>query len=155
MRLSRLIAALPQPPAHPAADPEIASITADSRQVTPGALFVAVRGDLRDGHDYIGEAIRRGAVAVVGEREASEEKEIRELEQPTAPREVPVVPFFPSVPFVSVPDSRESLAWLSAAYQGFPARRLVMIGITGTDGKTTTANLLHSILVRAGLRAGR
>jgi UDP-N-acetylmuramoyl-L-alanyl-D-glutamate--2,6-diaminopimelate ligase len=114
------------------ADPEIGSVTADSRQVQPGALFVAMSGGLVDGHKYIPDAIGRGAVAVVGE-------------QPLAGL---------AVPYLRVENSRRSLAHLAAAFYGYPARKLTMIGITGTDGKTTTSNLLYQILLAAGFKTG-
>ncbi len=129
-----MLAALPQITDQAgAADPEITQVTADSRQVRPGALFVAARGDTWDGHRYIPEALRRGAAAVVAEAAPAAE---------AAPRRV------------IVPEARAALAWLAAAWHGFPARRLVMIGVTGTDGKTTTSTLIHSILTAAGFRAG-
>lgn len=131
MKLSALITALPHVDCLSSGDPEIALIASDSRQVTPGALFVAYRGVHVDGHRFIDDAVRRGAVAIVGERD-----------------QVPPVPYF------QVPDAREALAYLSASWHGFPARKLVMIGVTGTDGKTTTANLIHSILTAAGVNAG-
>jgi UDP-N-acetylmuramoyl-L-alanyl-D-glutamate--2,6-diaminopimelate ligase len=137
VRLSQLLSALPRPASPPSADPEITGLTADSRQVTPGALFVAVRGDHVDGHRFIPDALRRGAAAVVAETAPGEPGGARG-----------------AAPIALVPDAREALAWLAAAFHGFPARRLVMIGITGTDGKTTTANLLHSILVHAGHKTG-
>jgi UDP-N-acetylmuramoyl-L-alanyl-D-glutamate--2,6-diaminopimelate ligase len=111
---------------------EIAAITADSRCVTPGALFVAYRGVAVDGHEYAGDAVARGAVAVAGE------KPLEGLD----------------VPFVQVTDGREALAWLNAAWYGHPSRVMRVVGITGTDGKTTTANLLFSILRAAGRRVG-
>ncbi len=110
----------------------IANIAFDSRAVQPGSLFVALVGETVDGHRYIPSAIERGAVAVVGSQS------IGEL----------------SVPYVQVEDTRFALAHLSAAFYSFPARRLTMIGVTGTDGKTTTANLIFQILLSAGLRAG-
>lgn len=151
MRLSALLAALPEIRSRRQlaaqgdrsdADPEITRITADSREVIPGALFVARRGETVDGHAFIPQAVERGAVAIVRE-------EGKEGDEP-----LPAPPFFPSLSLVTVPDSRQALAWLAAAWHGFPARRLVMIGVTGTDGKTTTATLIHSILRAAGLRAG-
>jgi UDP-N-acetylmuramoyl-L-alanyl-D-glutamate--2,6-diaminopimelate ligase len=110
----------------------IESIVSDSRQASPGSLFVAYRGVAVDGHDFALQAIKQGAVAIVAERELGD---------------VPV-------PVVVVPNGREALAYLSAAWHGHPARQMVVVGITGTDGKTTTCNLLHSILVAAGRRAG-
>ncbi|MBL8057950.1 MAG: UDP-N-acetylmuramoyl-L-alanyl-D-glutamate--2,6-diaminopimelate ligase, partial [Anaerolineales bacterium] len=134
MQLSDLLAALPQITARSGAgDPAITLITADSRRVIPGALFVAARGETVDGHRFIPDALARGAAAVV-------------VEDPAAAGGAPVL--------IGVPEAREALAWLAAAWHGFPARRLVMIGVTGTDGKTTTSTLIHSILTAAGLRAG-
>lgn len=147
VRLSTLLSALPQPAAPPGPDPDISAVTHDSRRVTPGALFVAVRGESVDGHQFMPDAIRRGAAAVVCERETGESTELKEMPVPSAA-------LIPAVPCVSVPNSCEALAFLCAAIHGFPARRLVMIGITGTDGKTTTAALLHSILTTAGCKTG-
>lgn len=134
MLLSQLLAALPHLTSHSSeADPDITAITADSRQVAPGALFVARRGETVDGHRFIPQAIENGAAAIVCE--------------------APLSTFY-SLPAIIVPNASEALAWLAATWYGFPARRLVMIGVTGTDGKTTTASLIHSILQAAGLRAG-
>jgi UDP-N-acetylmuramoyl-L-alanyl-D-glutamate--2,6-diaminopimelate ligase len=148
MRLSTLISALPEIRARPSdADPDITAVAADSRRVTPGALFVALRGDNFDGHRFIPDALTRGAVAVVAE------KELKELER----TEGTLSSFssgFPSVHYLTVPDSRIALGWLSAAWHDFPSRKLVLIGVTGTDGKTTTASLIHSILLAARLKAG-
>ncbi len=130
--LAALIAALPQAEVRGNTSVQITSITCDSRQVTPGSLFVAYPGVTVDGHAFVPQALQCGAVAVVAERR------LAGLE----------------VPLVVVPSSREALAHLSAAWHGFPARQLTMVGVTGTDGKTTTCNLLHSILRAAGLRAG-
>lgn len=110
----------------------IAAIHYDSRKVGAGDLFVAVSGASADGHDYISSAVARGAVAVVGTRELGGL----------------------SVPYIRVADSRETLAHLAAAYFDHPARKLTVIGVTGTDGKTTTANLIHEILKAAGIKAG-
>jgi UDP-N-acetylmuramoyl-L-alanyl-D-glutamate--2,6-diaminopimelate ligase len=134
-RFSRLLAAVPNLIAAPDADPSItAPVVEDSRAVAPGGVFVAREGLAVDGHAYIRAAVERGAAAVVGERTP---------DQVDCP-----------APYAQVQDAGLALAHLAAAYHGFPARRLVMIGVTGTDGKTTTANLIHSILTAAGLRAG-
>jgi len=121
-------------------DCHVTAITADSRQVQPGALFVACTGGLADGHKYIPDAIAKGAAAVVGEQETSEVSE--DLGG--------LIP----VPYIQVENSRQSLAHLAAAFYGYPARKLTMIGVTGTDGKTTTTNLLYQILLEAGIKAG-
>ncbi|MBN1120506.1 MAG: UDP-N-acetylmuramoyl-L-alanyl-D-glutamate--2,6-diaminopimelate ligase [Anaerolineae bacterium] len=134
-RLSELLAAVPNLISSPADDPAVtAPIEEDSRQVKPGGLFVARRGLSTDGHDYIQAAVDNGAAAVIGE---------------LSPDQVDI-----SIPYVQVREGGEALAYLAAAYYGFPSRRLVMIGVTGTDGKTTTSNLIFSVLRKAGLRAG-
>src|SRR5690606_34491013 len=110
----------------------VTGIALDSRAVQPGNVFVAMTGGSTDGHRYIPSAIERGAVAVVG---------AQVLEGL-------------AVPYIQVEDTRVALAYLSAAFYGFPARKLVVIGVTGTDGKTTTSNLIYKILQQAGIRAG-
>jgi UDP-N-acetylmuramoyl-L-alanyl-D-glutamate--2,6-diaminopimelate ligase len=148
MRLSQLLPALPKIIDQTPGDPEVAAIEHDSRRVTPGALFVARRGGSLDGHRFIPQAIERGAVAVVVEKEIQEMKETGELGGSS------FISRTSSVPLVRVPDSAEALAWLCAAFHDFPARKMVMIGVTGTDGKTTTCILIHSILIAAGIKAG-
>jgi UDP-N-acetylmuramoyl-L-alanyl-D-glutamate--2,6-diaminopimelate ligase len=135
MRLSHLLSHVPDVLALSDADPDItAPITEDSRAVQPGGIFVARIGGSFDGHRYIPDAAQRGAAAIVGEQ---------------APEDVES-----GAPYVQVEDSSLALAYLAAAYHDFPARRLVMIGVTGTDGKTSTTNLIYSILTAAGNRAG-
>jgi UDP-N-acetylmuramoyl-L-alanyl-D-glutamate--2,6-diaminopimelate ligase len=146
MRLSTLLAALPSIQSQTGAgDPDIAAITADSRQVRPGSLFVAVRGDTSDGHRFIPDAVARGAAAIVAEQPLS-----LSLPHPHDPAHAGSS----TLPYLCTPDTRAALAWLAAAWNGFPARQLVMLGVTGTDGKTTTASLIHAILLAAGRRAG-
>lgn len=119
---------------HPSSFPdvEINGIVIDNRAVKPGNLFVAMRGRDTDGHNYIQKAIDNGAAAIVGDRELSGF----------------------TVPYIQLENARHSLTWLAAAFHGFPARKLTVIGVTGTDGKTTTSNLIHKILIAAGLKAG-
>ena len=136
MRLVELLVNLPDVAAV-TGDPQVdvTQITADSRQVIPGACFVAYQGLGVDGHRFIPDAIARGAAAIVGEQ--------------TLP-DLPAKP----VAYVRVADGRAALAWLSAAWYGNPSRSLALVGITGTDGKTTTANLLFNILKAAQRRVG-
>jgi len=114
-------------------DPLIMDVVADSRKVRPGSLFVAMSGGTSDGHKHIPDAIARGAVALVGEQDLDG---------------------LVAAPYIRVMDSRRSLAYLAAAFYGHPARKLTMIGVTGTDGKTTTCNILYQILLAAGKRTG-
>ncbi len=147
MLLSQLVSALPKIIARSEGDPDIISIEENSRNVKPGSLFVARRGTIVDGHKFIADAIAHGALAIVVE------KEIKEIIGNKG-NAFPLFPSFPLVPFIQAPDSSEALAWLCAAFHDFPARKMIMIGVTGTDGKTTTSTLIHSILVAAGFKAG-
>jgi UDP-N-acetylmuramoyl-L-alanyl-D-glutamate--2,6-diaminopimelate ligase len=115
----------------PAGDVEITGLAYDNRAVEPGALFFCVRGFTRDGHDYAPDAIARGAVALVVER-----------------------PLNLGVPEVEVPDVRAAMAPAAAAFYGDPTERLETVGVTGTNGKTTTAFLVHALLEAAGRQAG-
>ena len=143
MRLSALAAALPSIQSQTGeGDPEIKAITADSRRVAPGSLFVALRGETSDGHDFIPAALARGAAAIVAEQPPASQGTLLRRSQTDTP------------PHIVTPDSHAAWAWLAAAWHGFPGRRLIMLGVTGTDGKTTTASLIHSILLAAGRRAG-
>jgi len=110
---------------------EIESLAFDNRKVIPGALFFCVRGLDSDGHDYAAAAVEAGAVALLCERSLGL-----------------------GVPEVLVPDSRAAMALAAAAYHEFPTADLKVAGITGTNGKTTTAFLLHDILEFAGIHSG-
>jgi len=140
MELPHLLSALPSYQVQ-RGDPtkNIAALVWDSRQACPDSLFVAYRGVTVDGHSFIEQAVRNGACCIVGERHVQDVK-LPQLQN----RDNEIV-------YVQVPNGREALAWLSAAWHGFPARRMVMVGVTGTDGKTTTVHLTHHIL-RAGAR---
>ena len=113
-------------------DLEISSIEFDSRKVKPGALFVCVKGFAADGHDYAQKAVDAGAVALCVEHE------------------VPGV----AVPQIKVSDSRHALALLAQHFYGNPSSKMTVVGITGTNGKTTTSYLLDSIMRHAGKKTG-
>jgi UDP-N-acetylmuramyl-tripeptide synthetase len=133
LRLSALLDALAVREVVGEEDPMITSVHYDSRLVEPGGLFVAIEGLQVDGHDYVEDAINRGAVAIVLERA-----------QVVAP----------GVDAITVDNSRKALAAMSAAFYGHPSQELFVIGITGTNGKTTTAYLVESILHAAGHPVG-
>ncbi len=114
-----------------AAPAAVTDLVYDARAVTPGALFVCVPGSRADGHDFAEAAVERGAVALLVER----------------PLDLPV-------PQLLVPDARTAMALAADAFFGRPTRELEVAGVTGTNGKTTTAFLLYSILAAAGRRPG-
>lgn len=140
MRLSRLLADLPESESAAITDPEIQAVAYDSRRVEPGSLFVAVPGLQVDGHSYLEEAVKRGAVAAVVQSDR-----------------MPDWTSFADahrIPVIAVRDGRRALSDLASAFYDHPARKLRMIGVTGTDGKTTTCHMIAAILARAGYRAG-
>lgn len=111
----------------------IGDVTADSRRVRSDSLFVAIPGARHDGHDYIRSATTQGAAAVLGER-------------PLAALNEDTRASLAQTPYICVADSRRALAFASAMLCGFPSRQLAVVGVTGTDGKTTTSSILESIL---------
>ena len=113
-------------------DGSITSVTDDSRSVSPGSLFVAVKGERVDGHKYVGQAIKAGAAAIVGQDSVERA----------------------SVPFVQVTDSRKALGLIGSRFYGDPSAQLAMIGVTGTNGKTTTTYLCKALLENIGRRVG-
>jgi UDP-N-acetylmuramoyl-L-alanyl-D-glutamate--2,6-diaminopimelate ligase len=135
IRLAKLLRGVEIKSLVPHGEIEIASIAYDSRRVSPGALFVAIRGEKTDGNKFVAGAIARGAVAVVSE-------------QPR-PADSP-----PPLGWVEVPDGRKALALIAANYFGRPAEVLKLVGITGTNGKTTTSYLVDSILRASGCEVG-
>ncbi len=145
MRLSTLLTSLPQELAPRARseggdDPVIRGITYDSRQVSPGDLFVALVGAVSDGHDYLVAALELGAAALLVEDAARAESALAAVGQ--------------RVPAIAVPDSRRAMAPIAARFFGEPADELTLVGITGTNGKTSTSYLVESILTRADLATG-
>jgi UDP-N-acetylmuramoyl-L-alanyl-D-glutamate--2,6-diaminopimelate ligase len=133
MKLGHILRDLPDRELSGNEDVEIKGLAYDSRQVKPGYVFVALRGHRLDGHDYIPEAIRRGAVAVVAEAFTGVEGQVAR---------------------VKVAESRKALSKLAVQFYGSPFNGMNLIGITGTNGKTTTSYLLESILQVAGAKPG-
>ncbi len=115
-------------------DPDILSVHYDSRSVIPGALFVAVKGLSSDGHRFVRDAVKKGALAVVANQDLFEGDV--------------------DVPVITVNDSRKALALCAAAFYGHPSEKLHLTGITGTNGKTSTTYLLESIYNAAGFKTG-
>src|SRR5688572_13186010 len=113
--------------AAPAAGPTPSSLTVDSRSVGPGSVYLAVRGSQTDGHRFVADAVGRGAGAVVVETASGS-----------------------SVPEIVVRDGRRAAQVLGAAWFGHPARRLTLVGVTGTNGKTTTTGLIRHLLNATG-----
>ncbi|MCP4690736.1 MAG: UDP-N-acetylmuramoyl-L-alanyl-D-glutamate--2,6-diaminopimelate ligase [Desulfobacterales bacterium] len=139
MKLKRIIEAIDVtrvtgPPASrggAGSDPDIASLHYQSGDVGPGGLFAAIPGLKADGHDFIPDALSRGARAVITEK-----------------------PFEGDVAVIETPDARKAMALAAARFYGDPSGRLRLIGVTGTNGKTTVSYLVESILKRAGFRVG-
>ncbi len=120
---------------------EIKGIAYDSRLVGEDFLFVAVRGFSRDGHEYIRDALSRGAAAVIGEKAVETTNAYDTVGRS-------------SIAYIEVSDSREALALISAAFYGHPSERLSIAGITGTNGKTTTSYITKNIINAGGRSAG-
>ena len=121
---------------------EISHVNHDSRKIGHGGLFVPMKGCTRDGHDFIEDAVSGGAAAVLSEM--APDTLIRNLGNKR--NQLPV--------FLQVPDSRKALSQLAVTFYGHPFRTMNLIGITGTNGKTTTSYLLESILAAAGRNPG-
>ena len=136
MRLEAMLESVPNTRVIGNRDVEISHLVADSRQVKPGGLFFALRGQRSDGHLYLQQAIDGGAAALVVEKSAA----------------LPVME--KAIPIVKVEDSRMALGWFADRFYGHPSLQLCLIGVTGTNGKTTIAYLIKSILEAAGHRAG-
>ena len=130
MKLKAILEELPHLEVKGDADPDITAVAYDSREAGPNSLFVAVKGQRADGYDFVADAVGRGAAAVVVERAS-----------PAA-----------AVPQIIVRDSRRALAAAAAAFYRHPGRELAVVGVTGTNGKTTVAFLLDGIFRAAGYK---
>jgi UDP-N-acetylmuramoyl-L-alanyl-D-glutamate--2,6-diaminopimelate ligase len=139
MKMTRLLKALEKDAGRPldaravGADVDVRGLSYDSRQVERGDLFIALKGLKASGSDFAADAIRRGAVAVVSDSPASTLTE---------------------VPWVVVENAREAMAVLSDEFYEHPSRSMSVVGITGTNGKTTTAYLLRALFEAAGVKSG-
>jgi UDP-N-acetylmuramoyl-L-alanyl-D-glutamate--2,6-diaminopimelate ligase/murE/murF fusion protein len=123
---------------------DIESIHYRAQEVLPGGMFVAIKGQTADGHDFINQALQKGAVAVVAQTEPS---------QPSL-NECPARAAATQPIMIRVPDTRQAMADLAARFYGDPSENMTLIGITGTNGKTTVAYLIESILLQAGHQTG-
>ena len=132
MRLAELVAGLPEARVVGDASVEISELVYDSRKASPGTLFFCVRGEKVDGHQFAPRVVEEGAAALVVERELADL----------------------AVPQVVVEDSRAAMAPLAARFWGDPTAQLRVVGVTGTNGKTTTAFLIREILQAADFRCG-
>lgn len=112
---------------------EVAGVENDSRQVKPGFVFVCITGFAYDGHEFIGSAIDNGAKVIVVEKD---------------------VPEKPGIIYVRVPDTRVALSQISAAFYDYPAKQLSVVGVTGTNGKTTTTYMVEAIMRKTGYKTG-
>ncbi len=133
MQLQELIQGIAPIGVEGSLDREVSGIACDSRRVFPGMMFVAVPGRRTDGHDFICSAIDRGACAVVAQRNGF---------------------VSPRVTQIQVADTRSALAWAAAAFYGHPSRRLVTVGVTGSQGRTAVSFLARHLLAAAGRQCG-
>ena len=138
VKLSGVLAALPHAEIIGASDSRdiaVSAVAYREDEVTPGGMFFAIPGHRQDGHTFIAEALARGARVVMGERALPDG-------------------FPPACIYVRVADARLALGLASAAFYQYPSREMEIIGVTGTDGKTTTTNLIETLLARAGRQTG-
>lgn len=133
--MAELIKAVPATVIRGPGTGEVTTVTYSSHEVTPGACFVAIRGKWTDGHRYIPDALARGAVLIVGEAPPPEDFPLERT-------------------YLRLENPRRELGTLAAAFFGHPSHRMEVIGVTGTDGKTTTANLIEAMLAAAGRHTG-
>lgn len=125
-------------------DAEVGSIHYRAQEVLPGGMFVAIKGQTADGHDYMHQALKRGAAAIIAQKEPPQPFLNESIAESAKRRPI----------FIHVPDTRMALADLAARFFNHPSRHMSLVGITGTNGKTTVAYLIESILLQAGLKVG-
>ena len=113
---------------------EVVSLGFDSRRVEPGQMFFAIKGVASDGHDYIGSAVEKGASVIVCENLPEELAE--------------------NVAYIQVPDTNAAMGYMASAFYGEPSSKLKLVGVTGTNGKTTTVTLLYDMFRMLGYKAG-
>jgi len=130
-------------------DPDISSVHYRAQDVKPGGLFVAIPGLAVDGHDFIGQARMRGALAIVSQKPVQPDNSVTQNTGQVKAKQIKK-----NLTIIEVDNSRKALAEISAAFFGNPSQKLNIIGITGTNGKTTTAYLIESMLSTAGLKTG-
>ncbi|MDR1525181.1 MAG: UDP-N-acetylmuramoyl-L-alanyl-D-glutamate--2,6-diaminopimelate ligase [Tannerella sp.] len=128
-------------------DPEITGVQSDSRLVEPGSLFVAVKGTAVDGHDYTGKAVEKGAVAVVCEHAVDVAAAAGAGGHAADAARRDII-------FIIVPDSADALGRIASAWYGEPSSQMTVVGVTGTNGKTTVATLLYNLFRKLGYKAG-
>lgn len=133
--LKELLASLPEARVLGDENVRVVEVNYDSREVGPGSAFVCIRGHARDGHDYVAAAVERGATVLVADNEAA----------------LTLLP--DNIVKVLVPDTRRALALMACEFYGNPSREMLMVGITGTNGKTTTAHLVAELLRAAGYKS--
>ncbi|USK56919.1 UDP-N-acetylmuramoyl-L-alanyl-D-glutamate--2,6-diaminopimelate ligase [Cytobacillus solani] len=131
MKLHTLISYLQPYKTYSGDNPDISSIENDSRNIQKGSLFICIKGYNVDGHDYAGLAVQNGAAAIIAEKNMNL-----------------------TVPVIVVPDSKRAMAVLADAFLGQPSRELHLIGITGTNGKTTISHLIEKIISDSGKKTG-
>ena len=138
MELKKLLAGIENFKTKGDVEIDIKKVVSNSKKVVPNSLFVAVRGYDFDGHQYVGEAIEKGATAVMLDMSA----DFKNIKIPNG------------ITVIITDDTRKALAKVSCNYFGNPSRYFKLIGVTGTKGKTTTTYMIKSILEKAGHKVG-